>query len=127
MAKKSNEQLELDVRQSNFLGDLLSINLAMNNIVDGRANLLAGLSGIILSISLTQVFAASGLDRIGFSVVSITCFIVAFFAIGVIRPRIRVFNTNNMYYLGILKNSEVQYKKLLRDHQQPGQDGGRVC
>jgi len=105
---------EMAESRSDFLGDMLSVNLAMNQIVDGRANFLAGLSGIILTIALTQVFTATGWDRIGFSVVSATCFIVAFLSIGVIRPRIRVFNTNNMYYLGILKNSRQKYRDTIR-------------
>ncbi len=97
-----------------FLGNVLETNLAMNEIVDGRANFLAGLSGIMLTIALTQVFTSAGWDRAGFSVLSLTCFVVAFLAIGVIRPRIRVFNKNNMYYLGIVKNSRENYRKLMK-------------
>jgi hypothetical protein len=106
---------ELSWSQLNFLNESLNVNLAMNNIVDGRANFLAALSGIMLTIALTQVFTASGWDRIGFGAISMTCFIVAFLAIGVIRPRIRVFDTNNMYYLGILQHSEEKYGKIVKN------------
>ncbi len=46
--------------QLDFLKSILETNMELNDVAHESADFLSGLSGIVLAISLTQVFAASG-------------------------------------------------------------------
>ena len=46
-------------------------------------------------------------------VISITCFIVVFFSVGAVRPKIGLNKSNLMYYKGLLKLSREKYLKEL--------------
>ena len=92
-----------------FLKSVLETNMELNDVAHESADFLAGLSGIIMAITLTQIFSATGLQRIGFIIISLTCFIVIFFSIGIIRPKIGVDKNNLMYYKGILRLLRKEY------------------
>jgi hypothetical protein len=97
-----------------FLKSALETNMGLNDIVHESASFLAGLAGVIMAITLTQVFSATGLQKIGFMIISITSFIVVLFSIGVVRPKIGQNKSNLMYYKGILKLSRDKYLKDIR-------------
>jgi hypothetical protein len=92
-----------------FLKSILETNMELNTISNQLAQFLAGLSGVIMAITLTQIFASSGTQKIGFLIITLTCFIVIFISIGVIRPKIGKNKLNLMYYKGILKLTKEKY------------------
>ena len=96
-----------------FLKTTLETNMSLNDVAHESASFLAGLAGVIMAITLTQVFSATGLQKIGFMIISITCFIVVFFSVGVVRPKIGLNKSNLMYYKGLLKLSRDKYLKEL--------------
>lgn len=106
---------ELNRSQVTFLNEIETINLDLNRISDSRANFLVGVSGLILTIAMTQIFSSSGWHRIGFATVAIACFISILLSITVIRPRSGISDKNNMYYLGILKNTKQTYEKIIKN------------
>ena len=97
--------------QIEFLKSTLESNMQLNDIAHESADFLSGLAGIIMAISLTQVFSATGLQKIGFVVISLTCFSVILFSIGVMRPKIGTKKINLMYYKGLLEISRERYVK----------------
>lgn len=94
-----------------FLDSILQSQMNLNDVADDRANFLIGISGIMLTIALTQIFITTGAHKLGFMIISITAFLVCFVTIGVIRPRIRGNTENKMYYLTLLNYSKNGYKK----------------
>ena len=92
-----------------FLKSTLETNMELNDVAHESTDFLSGLSGVVMAISLTQVFSATGLQKMGFVVISLTCFIVIFFSIGTIRPKIGQNKMNLMYYKGLLKLSRKRY------------------
>ena len=97
-----------------FLKSILETNMEINDVAHESADFLAGLAGVIMAISLTQVFSATGLTKLGFIVISITGFIVVFFSIGVVRPRIGRGKVNLMYYKGLLNIPKEKYTKHIQ-------------
>lgn len=75
---------------------------------------MTGLVGLMLTISLTQIFTTIGWHRAGFIIVTVTCFLVMLISIGAIRPRLNVVKTNKMYCLGILSSPQWQYTKDIK-------------
>lgn len=96
-----------------FLKSIIDTNMQINDVAHESADFLAGLSGVIMAISLTQIFSAVGLHKIGFMIISITGFIVVFFSIGVVRPKIGKSKLNLMYYKGLLNISKENYRKQI--------------
>ena len=105
----------MDEAKIDFLKSILETNMELNDVAHESADFLSGLSGIILAISLTQIFSATGYAKYGFSIISLTCFIVVFFSIGVIRPKIGQSKINLMYYRGLLRFPRAEYLKYLKN------------
>lgn len=98
-------------KQIEFLKSTLETNMQLNDIAHESADFLAGLSGVIMAVSLTQIFTATGFHKIGFGIISLTGFIVIFFSIGVMRPKIGMKKLNMMYYKGLLGFPRDRYAK----------------
>lgn len=98
-----------------FLDRIVETNMNLNEVVEQGADILAGLSGVILAIVLTQVYSTTGIQKIGFIIISITSFLVLLLAIGAIRPKTKPKRTNQMYYLGVLELDREEYRKEIFD------------
>ncbi|MFH1473691.1 MAG: Pycsar system effector family protein [Candidatus Aenigmatarchaeota archaeon] len=107
----------LDVSEElNFLDKIIEINMSLNDLVDDRASFLSGIAGIIAVVSLTQLFSATGLVRIGFLVITLTGLVTIFLSVGVIRPKsLKKKRINLMYYGGICHYDEKKYYSMIKD------------
>lgn len=107
---------KLSDTEAEFLNKIIDINMSLNDLVDERANFLAGIAGIISVVALTQIFSVTGLVRIGFLVIVITSLASIILSIGVIRPKqLTLKRINLMYYGGILAHKREEYYKLLEE------------
>jgi len=114
MPKK--ERLKLGEEEIMFLDKIVDINISLNDVVDERASILAGIGGVISVISLGQLFASYGIASFGFLIIVITGLMTIIFSVGVIRPKkLKLRRKNLMYYGGICCFEAEEYSKRLRE------------
>ncbi len=119
MAKNKSEiksHLLAEVR-SHFLDKIIDVNMDLNNLADLRTNFLSGTAGVILTLSLTQIFNSTGLREIGFIIISITSLITVIIGVGAIRPKGHMKSQkkkNLMYYHSIINYGREKFDGLLK-------------
>ena len=112
MAKR---KLRLTEEEIMFLDKIVDVNLSLNDVVDERASIMAGIGGVIMVISLGQLFNSSGLASVGFFSIVTTGLITILLSVGVIRPKeLRARRKNLMYYGGFCHLNLEEYRKKLR-------------
>ena len=98
MAKKPDSTLV-----SGFLQSIVDVNISLHEKVYDHCSILIVISGLILTISLTQLATATFLGKIGFTIIAITCGLSAITCLFIIRPKASDNPLNRMYYGGVLK------------------------
>ena len=113
MPKKEN--IRLTEEEIMFLDKIVDVNLSLNDVVDERASIMAGIGGVIMVISLGQLFNSQGLATVGFFAIIVTGLITVLLSIGVIRPKeLRERRKNLMYYGGFCSMTLDDYRKALK-------------
>lgn len=114
MPKK--EKIRLTEEETMFLDKIIDVNLSLNDVVDERASIMAAIGGVIMVVSLGQLFVSGGLATAGFLLIVLTGLMTILLSIGVIRPKeLQARRKNLMYYGGFYHLSLDQYRRELRD------------
>jgi hypothetical protein len=113
MPKKKS--MRLTEEEIMFLDKIVDVNLSLNDVVDERASIMAGIGGVIMVISLGQLFNSSGLASAGFFTIVSTGLITILLSVGVIRPKeLKARRKNLMYYGGFSHLKLEEYRKKLK-------------
>ena len=114
MPKK--EKMRLTEEEIMFLDKIIDVNLSLNDVVDERASIMAGIGGVIMVLSLGQLFNSTGLATAGFLAIITTGLITILLSVGVIRAKeLQARRRNLMYYGGFCHLGLEEYRKKLRD------------
>jgi hypothetical protein len=113
---KGKEDISLDL-QISFLDSILYNHVEQNNRLDQKASFLLGISGLIFTLTLTQliIFKETNLERISLFIIALSSLASSILAIWTIRPPFTEQHEKPtlMFYRGFKKLTMEDYKKKL--------------